>query len=306
MSEQKYVNRVEANGEVFIDLTGDSVTPQTMLMGATAHNSEGKPIEGEFDPSIFQTKEDGSLKTPENTIVDAINGLNDDRDILMAWYNRENYVEMVASISPSNSTYELGMTKDITFNWSFKIGKGTDAPNAQLSSLKFRGGTRNVSLTSEKVIGITSTSSYYVEGTRADGNKETKGATASVYFYNRYYFGCAPKPQIPANLTAEERNAIYSDFIKGDADKGYAGLKEDWGYISEHKSFTKTPNCPVGEFIWYAYPRRYGQSTFKMNGLPANFRLLVIEFTNSSGYKEEYYLYSSIEPSLGSIEVQIS
>lgn len=297
------VNRVDlSTGEILIDLTGDTVTPETMIKGATAHNSAGEPIEGEFDPDIYQTKEDGNLKTPESTIVDAINGLNNDRDILMAWYNKENYVEMVASISPSNSTYELGLTKNITFTWSFKIGKEANAPNAQLSSLKFRGNTiTNLNETSRRIDNISSTSSYYVEGTRADGNKETKGATASVYFYNRYYFGCAPDPQISS--TSSTKDVEYSNFIKGVGD--YAGLKEDWGYISQHKSFTKTPNCPDGSYIWYAYPTRYGTSTFKMNGLPANFKLLVIEFTNSSGYKEDYYLYRSIEPSLGSIEVQI-
>ena len=131
---------------------------------------------------------------------------------------------------------------------------------------------------------------------------KTKGATASVYFYNRYFFGCAPDPQISA--TSSTKDTEYSNFIKGT--NGYSGLKEDWGYISSHKAFTKTPNCPDGSYIWYAYPTRYGTSTFEMNGLPADFNVQVIEFTNSSGYKENYYLYSSIEPSLGSIKVQIS
>lgn len=294
-----YVNKVEANGETFIDLTGDSITPQTMIKGTTAHDATGKPIEGEFDPSIYQTKEDENLETDDKTVVGAINGLNVDLIKLNAWYDETHYKKMTASISPSNSTYELGSTKDITFSWSFKVGDD----KANLSSLKFRGGTRNVSLTSEKVTGITSTSSYYVEGTRADGNKETVGATASVYFYNKYYFGCSPKPEIPENATEDEINAIYSNFIKGS--NGYSGLKEDWGYISQHKSFTKTPNCPDGSYIWYTYPTRYGTSTFKMNGLPADFNVQVIEFTNSSGYTEDYYLCRSIEPSLGSIEVQI-
>jgi hypothetical protein len=298
------VSRVDYGGETLIDISGDTVAPETLLKGITATNSAGEKIEGEFDADIFQTKEDETLATEDKTVVGAINGINTNVAKLLEWYNKENYVEMVASIKPKSSTYELGMTKDITFTWSFKLGTGTDAPKATLSSLKFRGNTiTDLSKTSETVTGITSTSSYYIEGTRADGNKETVGDTASVYFYNRYYFGCAPKPEIPENSTEEERNVIYSNFIKGVGD--YAGLKEDWGYISQHKSFTKTPNCPDDSYIWYAYPTRYGLSTFKMNGLPADFNVQTIYFTNSSGYKENYYLYQSIEPSLGSIEVQI-
>lgn len=40
------VNQVVVDGEAVLDLSGDSVTPQTMLAGATAHNAAGDQIEG--------------------------------------------------------------------------------------------------------------------------------------------------------------------------------------------------------------------------------------------------------------------
>lgn len=40
------VNKVEANGETLIDLTKDNVAPETLAVGATAHNAEGEPISG--------------------------------------------------------------------------------------------------------------------------------------------------------------------------------------------------------------------------------------------------------------------
>lgn len=40
------VNRVEVDGEVKLDLSADSVSPQTMLAGATAHDAAGEAIEG--------------------------------------------------------------------------------------------------------------------------------------------------------------------------------------------------------------------------------------------------------------------
>jgi hypothetical protein len=40
------VNKVEAFGETLIDLTGDTVTPETLAQGATAHNAAGESITG--------------------------------------------------------------------------------------------------------------------------------------------------------------------------------------------------------------------------------------------------------------------
>lgn len=43
---KKAVNKVVVDGVTRLDLTGDSVTPQTLLAGATAHNAAGEQIEG--------------------------------------------------------------------------------------------------------------------------------------------------------------------------------------------------------------------------------------------------------------------
>ena len=40
------VNKVEINGKTIIDLTKDTVLPQTLLSGVTAHNAAGEPIVG--------------------------------------------------------------------------------------------------------------------------------------------------------------------------------------------------------------------------------------------------------------------
>lgn len=46
MANNPYVNKVQINGEAVIDLTGDTVTPATLLSGATAHDRSGAPITG--------------------------------------------------------------------------------------------------------------------------------------------------------------------------------------------------------------------------------------------------------------------
>lgn len=44
-------NKVIINGETIIDLTGDSVKPETLLIGETAHDASGNPITGTMEPS---------------------------------------------------------------------------------------------------------------------------------------------------------------------------------------------------------------------------------------------------------------
>lgn len=48
------VNKVALNGDVQLDLTADSVTPQTLLKGATAHNAAGELITGEYEPMTIK------------------------------------------------------------------------------------------------------------------------------------------------------------------------------------------------------------------------------------------------------------
>ena len=48
------VNKVEVNGSTILDLTGDNVTPQTLLVGAIAHNVAGEQIAGAVDLSTKQ------------------------------------------------------------------------------------------------------------------------------------------------------------------------------------------------------------------------------------------------------------
>ena len=46
------VNKVEVDGETKLDLTADTVTPETLLKGATAHNAAGEAITGTLEASV--------------------------------------------------------------------------------------------------------------------------------------------------------------------------------------------------------------------------------------------------------------
>lgn len=44
----QYVNKVVIDGQTKVDLTGDTVTPQTLSLGVTAHDGSGAPITGVY------------------------------------------------------------------------------------------------------------------------------------------------------------------------------------------------------------------------------------------------------------------
>ena len=63
------VNKVVLGSVVRLDLTGDSVTPQTLLSGATAHNKAGEVITGTYVPKTL-TVSGTTLKLAPATVQD--------------------------------------------------------------------------------------------------------------------------------------------------------------------------------------------------------------------------------------------
>ena len=55
------VNKVVLGSETLLDLTGDTVTRDTLLAGHTAHNAAGEQIEGEYTPPDVFTGASASL-----------------------------------------------------------------------------------------------------------------------------------------------------------------------------------------------------------------------------------------------------
>ena len=70
------VNKVEFGGNTLIDLTNDTVTPETLLEGEVAHNAAGEQIVGSLNLDNYQTKTDEALETNDKTVAGAINEVN--------------------------------------------------------------------------------------------------------------------------------------------------------------------------------------------------------------------------------------
>lgn len=73
------INKVEINGEVKLDLTQDTVSEDTLLQGATAHDAAGNPIEGKVVTTPIPVTEDvlkgdgrGGIDTMQTSPVESI------------------------------------------------------------------------------------------------------------------------------------------------------------------------------------------------------------------------------------------
>ena len=57
------VNKVDLNGVTVLDLTSDTVTPETLLVGTTAHNAKGETITGTLVPCTVYSAESPAAAT---------------------------------------------------------------------------------------------------------------------------------------------------------------------------------------------------------------------------------------------------
>ena len=70
-----------------------------------------------------------------------------------------------------------------------------------------------------------------------------------------------------------------------------------------------TANAADGEYIYYAYPSKYGESEFSVGNFPGGFELLhggAVSHTNESGFTEDYFIYKTINTGLGNTVVSVS
>ena len=73
------------------------------------------------------------------------------------------------------------------------------------------------------------------------------------------------------------------------------------------KGKTFTVNAATGAYIWYACSISYGTPAFNVGGFDGGFsKVATFDFTNSSGYTEEYQVWRSDNAGLGSTTVKVS
>lgn len=188
-----------------------------------------------------------------------------------------------ASASATNATNEIGSTvTETAVTWSFN-----KEPKAQ--TIKFGPEVAEVldkSIRSKTYSGKTITSNTSIVITATDERNAQASRTLNITFQPRAYWGVAQNKEIydSADILALSESALTS---------------------------TRTRNINVnageGEHIIYAIPSSFGTPTFKINGFEGGFvKVGTINFTNASGYSQNYDVYKSVNPNLGSTQVVVS
>jgi hypothetical protein len=217
------------------------------------------------------------------------------------WYVEQNYEYMTLTISPTGKTYELGSKNTFTLTWTFSQDISSVTVNGDPQTVINNNGeevpaqSKTITVEYKPATPANGEFKYKVVGTRKEGKKESKDATCTINFHNRFYWGYATDPRKTAN------DKLSNDFVRGLPTSGKEGSK---GFSSGRaNSFNIT--CDEGTYIWFAYPKRFGVATTSMaprgstmyfNGGFEN--PVEVSVTNDSKYTEPYYVYRSINPGI--------
>ena len=176
----------------------------------------------------------------------------------------------INSFTNNKNTVEMGTTiTDVVLNWAL---------NKKAKTLTLDGADIPVTDTSKTLTGqnITANKTFTLRAVDEKDASATK--TTAITFLNGVYWGAKAAP-----------NTYDSAFVLT-LTKGLQGNK--------NKTFTS--NAGENEYLFYALPTRYGAVTFNVGGFDGGFtKAATIEFTNASGYAENYDIYKSDNSNLG-------
>ena len=188
-----------------------------------------------------------------------------------------NYVPIdITSISISPKTAEMGSTvPSVDISWAI---------NKKPETLFLDNVPLHVDQRSITISDVAKTVKYTIKASDERNAEDTAEVTLNLY--NGVYYGAAAVP-----------GTLDSAFVLGLCDP----------VLSNSRGRTITVNAANGQYIWYALPVRLGKCTFTVGGFTGGFDLVdTIDFTNSSGYTEEYYIYRSANLVPGETKVVIS
>lgn len=182
----------------------------------------------------------------------------------------------INTFTNSVNTAEIGSTVDeVKLNW---------ATNKTPASLTLDGEAVSADLDSAKLTGLGLTADKTWTLKAVDERNAIATKTTAVKFLNGVYYGVGAIP-----------TEINSEFV--------LGLTKT---LTTTKSRKIGVNAGDGEYIWYCVPVRFGACAFNVGGFDGGFDLAhTIDFTNASGYTEQYYIYRSANAGLGSTTVEV-
>ena len=174
--------------------------------------------------------------------------------------------------------HEMGTTiQEVSISWALNKIPVKQTMNSELLEEDDRQQTySNLSITQNKTYTLVVT----------DERENTDSASVSITFLNGVYYGA---------LDVSESYEDFSDMILQLTRK-----------LQSSKALTFTADAGATERLAFAIPSRYGTPTFTVGGFEGGFsKLLTEEFTNASGYTEDYDLWVSDNLGLGSTTVVV-
>ena len=185
------------------------------------------------------------------------------------------YYDLSINLTCNRSTVLENGAKltSITFEWTYNKPIVSQSFNNEGLPLDQRRYIYNQTLTSNKEFKLFATD-----------ERKTFTSTISFQFRNGRYWGTS------SNLSLENEDILE--------------LQKE---LSTGRGKTFTVNANEGEYIYYCYPMSWGAATFSVGGFTGGFELVGnINFRNSLGHAEMYYIYRSTNHSLGDTVVTVS
>lgn len=185
------------------------------------------------------------------------------------------YYDLSINLTCNRSTVLENGAKltNVTFEWTYNKPIISQSFNNEGLPLDQRRYIYNQTITSNKEFKLFATD-----------ERKTFTRTISFQFRNGRYWGTS------SNLSLENEDILE--------------LQKE---LSTGRGKTFTVNANEGEYIYYCYPMSWGAANFSVGGFTGGFELVGnINFRNSLGHAEMYYIYRSTNHSLGDTVVTVS
>lgn len=112
------VNKVDLNGVTVLDLTSDTVTPENLLVGTTAHNAKGETITGTLVPCTVYSAENPQITADNDagyftwTISASNHGFSSNNLLISIYKSTGEQVLGDVKVSPTDYSVIIGMYYD--------------------------------------------------------------------------------------------------------------------------------------------------------------------------------------------------
>lgn len=115
------VNKVDLNGVTVLDLTSDTVTPETLLVGTTAHNAKGEIITGTLVPcTVYSAENPGGYADDYGyftwTISAADHGFSSNNLVISVYKSTGEQVLCDVKVSSTDYSVTVGLYYDTSIS----------------------------------------------------------------------------------------------------------------------------------------------------------------------------------------------